>query len=300
MNTQLIYYINFLQSKAVFDMIFDKIRLIDPVKNEVQPLGLISIEDPATHCYEFWCKKKICDNCISMRALKQKSIFFKLETRQDRIFSIISVPVDMCDRIAVLELMKDVSSSLIVEDLKMDDNEIINMVGNINQLQIRDALTGLYNRRYIDERLPADIMNSHMDITPLTVVMADIDRFKLVNDSYGHVAGDAVIKQFGNLLEENIPKDKGWVGRYGGEEFLIVLSNTDKAEAENITEKLRAGIEKNEFVYSDKAIRVTSSFGAVTLVTNRDMSVEAVIESADKNLYRAKSSGRNRVVAEEL
>ena len=165
----------------------------------------------------------------------------------------------------------------------------------MNDTAIRDELTGMYNRRYINERLQLDINDSMISNKPLCVVMADLDFFKDVNDNYGHVVGDWVLKDFAQILSSSVRSDSDWVGRYGGEEFLIVLRNTDGNSAFEVIEKIRKLVQENVFEYKDIKIKITSSFGGY-IIMNEKITIDELINRADKNLYSAKNSGRNKTI----
>lgn len=166
--------------------------------------------------------------------------------------------------------------------------EIQKLVNEMNSEVIKDALTGIYNRRFIDERLPVDIMQSFSLKRPLSIIMCDIDFFKAVNDNYGHLAGDYILFQFASFLKRNI-NNSNWVARYGGEEFIIVLNNVDNDTAFNISEKIRKEIEKSSFEYDGVKINITSSFGTYTLDSyESNIDIKSIIGYADKKLYEAK------------
>lgn len=117
------------------------------------------------------------------------------------------------------------------------------MIEFMSQAAVRDSLTGLYNRRYIDERLPADLRNASLKDEPLSVVFADIDFFKdKVNDTYGHPAGDIVLKEFSREVERFVRRDRDWVARFGGEEFFICSPKADLETARKVAERMRAEI----------------------------------------------------------
>jgi diguanylate cyclase (GGDEF)-like protein len=122
--------------------------------------------------------------------------------------------------------------------------------------------------------------------------MADIDFFKDVNDTYGHVIGDKVLKDFAALISESINNDSCWAARYGGEEFIIVLNNIDIETSYEVAEKIRKRLEEKIFVYDEIHIKITSSFG-VYCVDNKKIEINDLINEVDKNLYKAKQSGRN-------
>lgn len=154
-----------------------------------------------------------------------------------------------------------------------------------------DTLTGLRNRRGFYEYYNVEVVPA-MKGGIASVIISDIDFFKKVNDTYGHNAGDAVLKMVGSVLDEGI--EAGEVFRWGGEEFIILLPESTVEQAKDAAEKLRSTIEQQVCHFEDSDIRITMSFGVKEL--DGGSTVEANIEAADANLYEAKTSGRNRVI----
>ena len=152
-----------------------------------------------------------------------------------------------------------------------------------------DPLTGIANRRFLFEELE-QLVNPHIRIQrPLSIILFDIDNFKQFNDDYGHLAGDEVLRQVAKVLDQSI-RGFDTVGRYGGEEFLIILPNTDYAKALRAAERARQSIEA---LVIDGLPRVTISGGVAQREENE--SIETMIDRADQSLYQAKNSGRNQV-----
>jgi diguanylate cyclase (GGDEF)-like protein len=164
----------------------------------------------------------------------------------------------------------------------------------IRALTITDALTGCFNRRYLDARLGEETLRCHRSGYPLAVLVADIDHFKNVNDSLGHPAGDSVLRGVADLFKDAMRRRLDWVARFGGEEFVIVLPDTDIGRAVAIAERLRQAIEASRFSHSGHEIRVTASFGVAECLENDG--APSLLARADAMLYRAKDLGRNRVV----
>ncbi|MCX7746031.1 MAG: GGDEF domain-containing protein [Clostridia bacterium] len=300
MKNQIIDMEQMRQSRALLNKIYDAVRIVHPLRKQVLNFDGEKPEKKVFHCFNLWGQGKMCSNCISIRTYMQKKIHFKLEHIEGKIYLVMAVPVQEDGELFVLELIKDITYNLTVESFSEDkDYPLLKLLNDMGELQIRDALTGMLNRRYINERLPVDMHNCSKDAKPLSIILADIDHFKRVNDTYGHVAGDHVLKEFAQLLQANTPK-VGWVARYGGEEFLISLFNADLNEAEMLAERLRSKVESSQFVYDNNVIRITSSFGVCTLGHTREIAVEALIECVDKNLYQAKNGGRNQVVASRI
>lgn len=172
-------------------------------------------------------------------------------------------------------------------------------------LLAHDPLTGCHNRRYLDEqRLQQEIDRAQRYRHWLTVVLYDLDHFKRINDSYGHLAGDDVLRQFGKLLHTTTtrgPSDRAV--RYCGEEFLLVLPETDLAGAMQLAERLRTTLEAQPLAHPEQGlIMATASFGVVAVnfrEIGNELSQEALIAIADVLLYRAKQAGRNCIEALE-
>ncbi len=156
-----------------------------------------------------------------------------------------------------------------------------------------DALTQLRNRRAFDESAADEIVRARRFERPLALCLMDIDRFKSINDRYGHLAGDAILRQFGALLRGNVRKND-IPGRLGGEEFGVLLPEVNRAGALVVAEKLRRLVEAHRFEFDRTVVPVTVSIGVGELAPDETEPV-ALVGRVDANLYRAKNEGRNRV-----
>jgi two-component system cell cycle response regulator len=163
---------------------------------------------------------------------------------------------------------------------------------------ITDALTSLHNRRYIETHLATRVEQAHARGKPLSVLVLDIDFFKAVNDTHGHDAGDHVLRAFALRLKKSI-RGIDLACRFGGEEFVVVMPDTDMAVAAMVAERLRRRIAAEPFPIGkgERKVEVTISVGLAALAGTEDTAA-AVLKRADQALYRAKRDGRNRVVAD--
>ena len=158
-----------------------------------------------------------------------------------------------------------------------------------------DSLTGLTNRNHLMGTLALHIKRYARHRVPFSILMADLDHFKQVNDNYGHLAGDAVLRRVGKIFDETL-RSIDTAGRYGGEEFLIILDSTGEQEAEQTAERIRKTVEESRITRDGKTIQVTISFGVATICDMMSMDDGQLIGMADKALYEAKQQGRNRTV----
>ncbi|HVT43557.1 MAG TPA: GGDEF domain-containing protein [Thermoanaerobaculia bacterium] len=161
----------------------------------------------------------------------------------------------------------------------------------------RDALTGLYNRWYVLQKIEEELNRSWRHGSPLSLLMIDLDHFKQINDSYGHPAGDQVLQAIGHVLRDScriydIP------GRYGGEEFCLMLPETPVNNTMPVAERIRRRVEMTSFNCADLSVRITTSIGVAGLESVPDEALfgaSSLIERADRALYTAKDRGRNRI-----
>jgi len=163
-----------------------------------------------------------------------------------------------------------------------------------------DALTGLASRRLYDKKVLAEARRSRREQTPLAIAMIDIDHFKSVNDTHGHQCGDAALKHFSAILQECIKRPTDTICRYGGEEFVVILPNTDLEGAQILMENLRAATEDSEFECEGKTIKFTVSIGVSTRVIAKESESEFLNAFSDKLLYKAKKAGRNQVMSAQF
>jgi diguanylate cyclase (GGDEF)-like protein len=156
-----------------------------------------------------------------------------------------------------------------------------------------DGLTQVFNRRYFEDAIERELSRSRRYTRPLALVMIDIDHFKKINDGYGHLAGDAVLKDVAGVIRSRTRREDV-LARYGGEEFALLLPEIDVKGATQLAEKLRKLVEKHTFTFDGETIPVTLSAG-VAVVLKKSEDSQELIRRADEKLYEAKSAGRNRV-----
>lgn len=173
---------------------------------------------------------------------------------------------------------------------------IINLEHRLQTLAHTDALTGILNRGFFIERMEQEMSRARREKAPLSLIMADIDHFKHVNDTFGHQIGDLVLCRFANQLA-SYTRCYDFPGRYGGEEFVVCLPGADEQRAVLVCERLRRQVENMEIELPSDAgsIRITASFGTASRSVESEENIDSLVKRADDALYLAKKQGRNRV-----
>lgn len=235
--------------------------------------------------------------------------FKKFEEIEVELKSIISVPLKIKNQaIGVINADNkregDVFNTDDLQLLSAFANQVAIAIQNaqlhqeIKGLAITDGLTDLYNFRYLQERLEEETKRAQRFRRPLALIMADIDHFKRFNDTYGHPEGNKVLKVLANILKANV-RGIDIVGRYGGEEFIIILPEADREEAQKIAERIRIKVEEYNFKNKEDHLnnlnrKITLSLG-VTSCFQESISPQNLIYKVDQALYQAKRKGRNRI-----
>jgi len=171
--------------------------------------------------------------------------------------------------------------------------ERIKLYDELQELSIHDSLTKIYNRRHFMFRYKAEFQRAVKFKLSIAFLMIDIDHFKKINDTYGHLVGDAVLREAARIIRENL-REIDFLARFGGEEFSVILPETDKASAIMAAERISTKVSRERIVVFDEILSVNVSVGVATFPQNA-LYPDVLIEVADKALYKAKFSGRNRV-----
>ena len=195
------------------------------------------------------------------------------------------------------EIQKNIQS--IIEGFDVPDDNKFDVIKKINfmytrtkHLSLTDALTGLYNRRHFESNFEREFLRAKRYNSNLSIAVIDIDFFKKVNDTYGHACGDYVLKEVAFMINEAFRKTD-MVFRYGGEEFVVILTETDCKSAIIPLERLRKSVECNNFKYSGNDLKVTISIGITSQINTCETPAQ-MFDLADKALYEAKNNGRNQ------
>lgn len=248
-----------------------------------QNIGVdILTNDDVTHYYEF--RTKNGEEIRSVRYLPDLDWYLIVE--QDRTMALASARNSLFGNIAIGALVTLLVIGLVVIVLNL-------FISKLENMAFRDELTGLYNRRKMDELLLREIAFAKRYGESLSLMMMDIDYFKSVNDSYGHHAGDHYLVELAKVLREEV-RLVDFVGRWGGEEFIILLPKTNTEQAKDLAERLRYAIEVMQIESGRGLISRTVSIGIASLQSGK-MDVDEIIRHADEAMYRAKQEGGNKI-----
>ena len=271
--------------------LFDVVRLVDPISMTVYTLEDGQLHAQPDSCYHVWNKTDRCENCVSARCFMERERYSKFEFIDNDIYHVVAQPVEVDGERYVLEVVTASHDNVLLS--AFGNNAFVDRITTFNHKVYTDDLTGLSNRRFLDERLDILIERASHEGTPLSVVMMDIDDFKNINDGLGHLAGDKALAQVAAALREALaPTSEDILARYGGDEFIAVLQNVDEAELER---RLRA----IPVIKVDDDLEVTFSIGAYYQEKAENLDAKSLIQRADRAMYGVKASGKNNFAVEE-
>ena len=186
-----------------------------------------------------------------------------------------------------------------ISERKKTEEKLLSLQKELEELSFKDGLTGVANRRMFDSILQLEWTNARRTGQPLSVIMIDIDYFKQYNDHYGHVKGDDCLKRVAKALDTAAARSRDFFARFGGEEFVLVLPETDAASAERVAERCRNLVFKEQITHGSSQVAqiLTISMGLGTIVPTQKDETRSFIDAVDRNLYLAKQRGRNQLVS---
>ncbi|MES2580243.1 MAG: sensor domain-containing diguanylate cyclase [Pseudomonadota bacterium] len=186
-----------------------------------------------------------------------------------------------------------------ISEHKKTEEKLITLQKKLEEFSFKDGLTGVANRRMFDSILEAEWVNARRNSQPLSIIMLDIDYFKQYNDHYGHVQGDDCLKRVAQVLSKAATRSRDFCARFGGEEFVIVLPETDETDAKKVAERCHQLIFKEQILHAKSGVSqiLTISIGVGTVIPQADEGALTFIHEVDRRLYQAKQKGRNCVVS---
>lgn len=263
------------EEAKMLEKVFDVVRFLEgDFFEQMQDDPRIGVKIGMCQCYDFWKKNKPCENCTSMKAYAEKKQKTKLEFLDADVFLVISRYLEIDDEACVMELVKHLENDTLI-DTDGRDKLVGKLKGYQNKLYI-DPVTGVYNRRYFEDEI-RNMQNS------AGVAMIDLDDFKLYNDIYGHDMGDQVLCIVADVIKNCIRKTDKLI-RYGGDEFLLILSDMVRGTLRGKLLQIQEAIE-NATIPNCSRLKLTASIGGVI---SEDGQIDEAIAKADQLMYKAK------------
>lgn len=263
------------EEAKMLEKVFDVVRFLEgDFFEQMQDDPRIGVKIGMCQCYDFWKKNKPCENCTSMKAYAEKKQKTKLEFLDADVFLVISRYLEIDDKACVMELVKHLENDTLI-DTDGRDKLVGKLKGYQDKLYI-DPVTGVYNRRYFEDEI-RNMQNS------AGVAMIDLDDFKLYNDIYGHDMGDQVLCIVADVIKNCIRKTDKLI-RYGGDEFLLILSDMVRGTLRGKLLQIQEAIE-NATIPNCPRLKLTASIGGVI---SEDGKIDEAIAKADQLMYKAK------------
>ena len=263
------------EEAKMLEKVFDVVRFLEgDFFEQMQDDPRIGVKIGMCQCYDFWKKNKPCENCTSMKAYAEKKQKTKLEFLDADVFLVISRYLEIDDKACVMELVKHLENDTLI-DTDGRDKLVGKLKGYQDKLYI-DPITGVYNRRYFEDEI-RNMQNS------AGVAMIDLDDFKLYNDIYGHDMGDQVLCIVADVIKDCIRKTDKLI-RYGGDEFLLILSDMVRGTLRGKLLQIQEAIE-NATIPNCPRLKLTASIGGVI---SEDGKIDEAIAKADQLMYKAK------------
>ncbi|WP_458862643.1 GGDEF domain-containing protein [Acidaminobacterium chupaoyuni] len=267
----------------------DIVRLVDPVAKKVLQEDGENLTGEA--CHTVWGRCERCENCTSLRALQRQDTAYKLEIFNGHTYWVCSRFLKTEGHPGILELVKDVTDRLIMDTDQRD--QIGMLISNYNQMLITDSLTGVYNRRFLDEHFLPSLKCCHEEDITVNLAFIDMDGFKEINDRYGHNAGDRLLKDVAGFWKLHFNRrDKGkerLVIRFGGDELLVIACGIPQHRFEEEIHHYNNEMRKICYLSDQTQFGFDFTYGIASSETlGRDWEWEDLIEAADRMMYQGK------------
>ena len=267
---------------SLIEDIYDNIRIVNPLNKKVLNIKNTKIEQFKGNCYDLWKNGEICDNCISMRAYNELDTFVKIESSFTKVMFIIVTPIYLNGELYVLEVLKDISKASQELSLCVDD-----VIDKLNEKIIIDSSTGLYNRKYIEERLPVDVNSSIIEKYPLSLINIEVDNFKTIVEEFGIHIKEKIILHICDIVNNINIEEISWIGRYNDNQLFIELKNVNKNRAIDLSEKILKKLNSKLFNYNNININLNYNFG-VYCTENEKIDGTNFFDEIDKKLFKEK------------
>lgn len=287
MNNQ-IDFVAIMEGKSDINKIFHSIRIVDVKDNFLCKYDNGVIIKTNIKCFCDKDKKQLCKNCITKIAHKKQKQIVKLQYYQELVGIVLAVPIAYQGEQYVLELEKDITDNMVLNDKHHPDNtNIYDIVNELNNISVMDPFTNLYNKKYITERMIEEINEIKETKESYIVALIDIDNFKWVNDTHGHISGDNVIQDLVHFIHKYTDDHGCWAARYGGDEFLLVFRRQSLERVKRYIDRIEQSFERKQYHGVTGDYQVSISTGIYEFHPDND-DYYSILENADVNMYENK------------
>ena len=280
----------YLTEKEIWPQIFDSIRLVEQNGNYICRCRDGHFHSTGDTCYSVWGKEHRCENCVSRQAYDSDRQRVKIEYADGNYFLVIARPVQIDGMRYVIEFITNMTHQLATGHDSSPDNFVMELIHQLENVSSHDAFSGLFNKKYLTEKLTGRLTECKTSGKPLYVALWDIDKFKKVNDTFGHDFGDRVLLQVAKILRHGIPQEAGAVCRFGGDEFVIVFAEEDKKKCLHWLEAIKKAVDDYSYVAEKGSFQVTVSYGFADVSGAKDFL--AAMHLADAKMYASKHKRR--------
>lgn len=278
---------HYLWDTHFFAYMFDDLRLVDGTgvcvckRHGDGPMEL-------THetCFSYWSRENHCVNCVTLQARRDHHQHVKFEYAHGHYFFVIAHPLPLDGKEYVLECIMDVTNQF-TQTAPGEGNFIMNLIRELETVSSRDPFSGLYNKKYFTSHLSGALSIAKNRQQHLYLAMFDLDRFKGINDTYGHDAGDQVLLGIASALQKGIKEDDGFAARFGGDEFAVLFKLQDREACTKKLDAIQQDIAQRTFTANDgRLFHITASYGLADVSSEQDSS--CAIHQTDDRLYAQK------------
>lgn len=282
------------QDMIIIDSIFDYYRIVEPIDNTVFRYYNGELIPTEQKCYELWGHGRKCLKCTSFKACTDKKVQIKVETNGKEVRIVHSVPILIDDKYYAIELIKDVNETMYINaETHKDQTDLLKLVYEFNELVTHNSFTGLYNKKFSEQKVIDQIKDTLKNGTTLFAAIIDVDNFKFINDTFGHKVGDEVILNIVDKIKNCISDEKDWAGRIGGDEFLMVFVDKTLDEINNKCNKLAECVKEYSFIANYIQFNVSITIGVKEFNKEED-NEENFLEHVDKIMYEIKRKKKNK------
>ncbi len=280
----------YITKENIWSLLFDTVRLVNQEGEMVYQCKDGSCHLTNEPCYSVWGKGERCENCVSKQAYESNRQRVKIEYADHNYFLVIARPIVLKKKKFVVEFVLNMTHQLATGHDNNPDSFVMELIHQLESVSSHDAFSGLYNKKYLAEKVEARLADCKLNKRAFYVALWDIDNFKGVNDTFGHDFGDRVILHIAKVLRSQMKEIPGFVARFGGDEFVVVFDQQEQRICLSRLEAMKGQIDQQIYIAGNRRFHVTASCGLVNAQGAENFL--SVMHAVDEKMYSAKRAGR--------